>query len=94
MTRENSSVALGFGHPAGMAVAEIGLRRLASQRLAIGHFEHPAEVIPDSAACSSTQLVGRTLSPQKVDDARLSGIGWLAIRTGFKSYERDLLGRS
>jgi hypothetical protein len=45
MTRENSSVALGFGHPAGMAVAEIGLRRLASQRLAIGHFEHPAEVV-------------------------------------------------
>ena len=28
-----------------MAVAEIGLRRLASQHLATGHYEHPAEVV-------------------------------------------------
>jgi hypothetical protein len=45
MARENSSAAVGFGHPARMAVAEIGLRRLASQRLATGLFEHPAEVV-------------------------------------------------
>src|ERR1700709_2761641 len=33
------------GHPAGMAVAEIGLRRLVSQGLAARSCEHPAEVV-------------------------------------------------
>ena len=42
---ENSSAAAHFGHPARMAVAAIGLRRLASQRVSAGRFEHAADVV-------------------------------------------------
>ena len=42
---ENSSDAKRFGHSAHMAVADIGLRRLASQRVAAGRLTHAADVV-------------------------------------------------